>query len=127
MHRTGGWGIRKSARDRGERKAISKKMPPACRPGSIDLRLTRSVFNQNSPDLTTAITGHLDTFLADSEITPASIEAVSLTGGTSLIHKLRQEFITRFGQKKIRDGQEFTSVADGLALSAPLFFPDLHR
>lgn len=102
-------------------------MPPACRPGSIDLRLTRSVFNQNSPDLTTAITGHLDTFLADSEITPASIEAVSLTGGTSLIHKLRQEFITRFGREKIRNGQEFTSVADGLALSAPLFFPDLHR
>ncbi|MBC7369394.1 MAG: hypothetical protein H7343_21715 [Undibacterium sp.] len=49
------------------------------------------------------------------------------TGGTSLLPQLRHEFITRFGPEKIRDGQEFTSVADGLALSAPLFFPDLHR
>ena len=93
----------------------------------IDLRLTRSEFDQNSADLTAAIIGYLDTFLADSQITPASIETVFLTGGTSLLHRLRQEFITRFGQEKIRDGQEFTSVADGLALSAPLFFPELNR
>ena len=93
----------------------------------IDLRLTRSEFEKNSADLTDAITGYLDTFLADSRITPASIETVFLTGGTSLLHKLRQEFITRFGAEKIRDGQEFTSVAEGLALSAPLFFPELHQ
>jgi hypothetical protein len=35
--------------------------------------------------------------------------------------------VTRFGEGKLRDGEEFTSVADGLALSAPLFFPELHR
>jgi hypothetical chaperone protein len=93
----------------------------------IDLRLTRSEFEKNSADLTDAITGYLDTFLAESNISPANIETVFLTGGTSLLHKLRQEFITRFGQEKIRDGQEFTSVADGLALSAPLFFPELNR
>jgi hypothetical chaperone protein len=92
----------------------------------IDLSLTLAEFNKNSADLTTQITGYLDTFLADSKITPASIETVFLTGGTSLIRSLRQEFITRFGQDKIRDGNEFTSVADGLALSAPLFFPELH-
>ncbi|MBC7369396.1 MAG: hypothetical protein H7343_21725 [Undibacterium sp.] len=58
-----------------------------------------------------------------SLLATSGIETVFLTGGTSLIHKLRQEFVTRFGQEKIRDGQEFTSVA----LSAPLFFPDLHK
>ncbi len=93
----------------------------------IDLSLTLAEFDKNSADLTASITGYLDTFLADSKIPPASIETVFLTGGTSLIRSLRQEFITRFGQDKIRDGNEFTSVADGLALSAPLFFPELHR
>jgi hypothetical chaperone protein len=93
----------------------------------IDLRMSRSEFNKNSADLTGQITGYLDKFLADANVTPASIETVFLTGGTSLIRSLRAEFVTRFGQEKIRDGQEFTSVADGLALSAPLFFPDLHR
>ena len=93
----------------------------------IDLRMSRSEFNKNSADLTGQITGYLDQFLADSNVAPASIETVFLTGGTSLIRSLRAEFATRFGQDKIRDGQEFTSVADGLALSAPLFFPELHK
>ena len=93
----------------------------------IDLSLTLAEFNKNSADLTAQITGYLDTFLTDSKIPSASIETVFLTGGTSLIRSLRQEFVTRFGQEKIRDGQEFTSVADGLALSAPLFFPGLHQ
>ncbi len=93
----------------------------------IDLRMSRSEFNKNTADLTAEITGYLDKFLAESGIAPASIETVFLTGGTSLIRNLRQEFVARFGQDRIRDGNEFTSVADGLALSAPLFFPELHR
>ncbi|MFA6960960.1 MAG: Hsp70 family protein [Opitutaceae bacterium] len=92
----------------------------------IDLRLTRSEFNKNSADLTAQITGYLDNFLTDARLSPTDIETVFLTGGTSLIRSLRAEFVNRFGQDKIRDGNEFTSVADGLALSAPLFFPDLH-
>ena len=93
----------------------------------IDLHLTRSEFNKNSADLTAQITGYLDTFLAGAGLAPADIETVFLTGGTSLIRSLRAEFVTRFGEEKLRDGEEFTSVADGLALSAPLFFPELHR
>ncbi len=93
----------------------------------IDLRLTRSEFNQHSADLTAQITGYLDAFLSGARLAPADVETVFLTGGTSLILSLRAEFVRRFGRDKIRDGGEFTSVADGLALSAPLFFPDLHR
>jgi hypothetical chaperone protein len=92
----------------------------------LDLRLTLGEFNKNSADLTAAITGFVDKFLAEAGIAPADIDTVFLTGGTSLIPSLRAEFATRFGAEKIRDGQEFTSVADGLALSAPLFFPELH-
>lgn len=93
----------------------------------IDLRVTRSQFTRYTADLTGQITGYLDQFLADAALTPAAIETVFLTGGTSLIPSLRAEFSQRFGEARIRDGNEFTSVADGLALSAPLFFPQLHR
>jgi len=71
--------------------------------------------------------GYLDKFLADARIERSSIETVFLTGGTSLIRSLRAEFKQRFGDDKIRGGEEFTSVGDGLALSAPLFFPELHH
>ena len=92
----------------------------------LDETLTRAEFNHNSADLTAQISGYLDRFMSDAHITPASVETVFLTGGTSLIRSLRAEFIQRFGAEKIRDGGEFTSVGDGLALSAPLFFPELH-
>ena len=92
----------------------------------IDEELTLSEFNRNSSDLTGGILEYFDRFLREADIPPASIETVFLTGGTSLIRSLRGEFISRFGLEKIRDGGEFTSVGDGLALSAPLFFPELH-
>jgi hypothetical chaperone protein len=93
----------------------------------LDEQLTLAEFNRNSADLTAQIVATLDEFMAHAHLDPASIETVFLTGGTSLIRSLRGEFITRFGAEKIRDGGEFTSVGDGLALSAPLFFPELHR
>ena len=92
----------------------------------IDEQLTLAEFNHNSADLTASIVGYLDLFLANAKIAPESIETVFLTGGTSLIPSLRQEFAQRFGAEKLRDGGEFTSVGEGLALSAPLFFPQLH-
>jgi hypothetical chaperone protein len=93
----------------------------------IDERLTLAEFNQNTADLTASITDYLDRFLVDAGICPEDIQTVFLTGGTSLIRSLRSEFVSRFGAGKIRDGDEFTSVGDGLALSAPLFFPELHN
>lgn len=93
----------------------------------IHLRVTRSQFNRYTADLTAKITTYLDQFLAGIPLRTTDIETVFLTGGTSLIRSLRAEFTNRFGEDKIRDGNEFTSVADGLALSAPLFFPELHR
>ena len=92
----------------------------------LDQQLTLDEFDRNSADLTGAIARHLDHFLAGANIDPASIETVFLTGGTSFIRSLRAEFTRRFSAGKLRDGGEFTSVGDGLALSAPLFFPALH-
>ncbi len=92
----------------------------------LNEQLTLAEFNRNSADLTAQIIAKLDEFMSRAHIDPTSVETVFLTGGTSLIRSLRGEFITRFGADKIRDGGEFTSVGDGLALSAPLFFPELH-
>jgi hypothetical chaperone protein len=93
----------------------------------INERLTRSEFERNTADLTTDILGYLDRFLSEAGIRRDSIETVFLTGGTSLIPSVRREFVNRFGAGRLRDGGEFTSVGDGLALSAPLFFPKLHQ
>lgn len=93
---------------------------------AIDDSLSLAEFNCNSRDVTGAIMGYFDAFLAGAGIAPASIDSVFFTGGTSFIRKLREEFVSRLGADKLRDGEEFTSVGDGLALSAPLFFPELH-
>lgn len=93
---------------------------------ALDEQLTLAEFNRNSADLTAQIIAKLDDFMARARVDPATVETVFLTGGTSLIRSLRGEFTARFGAEKIRDGGEFTSVGDGLALSAPLFFPALH-
>lgn len=92
----------------------------------LDERLTLEEFNTTTADLTSQITARLDGFMREAHVDPATIETVFLTGGTSLIRNLREEFIRRFGADRIRDGGEFTSVGEGLARSAPLFFPELH-
>jgi hypothetical chaperone protein len=54
--------------------------------------------------------------LASTRIAPAQIDAVFLTGGSSFVPAVRRIFETRFGADRIRAGNEFTSVAMGLAL-----------
>jgi len=93
----------------------------------LDETVTLAEFDAYTAELTHSITSYLDRFLRNAGLSPTDIETVFLTGGTSLIRSLRAEFVQRFGAAAIRDGGEFTSVADGLALSAPLFFPELHR
>lgn len=92
---------------------------------AIDQALTRAEFERYTAELTHDIMATLDRMLAGAHIPVSSIDAVFLTGGTSLIPSLRAEFVRRFSEQRLRGGDEFTSVADGLALSAPLYFPDL--
>jgi hypothetical chaperone protein len=49
---------------------------------------------------------------------PAAIDSVFLTGGSSFVPAVRRIFVERFGSDRIRMGDEFTSVARGLALRA---------
>jgi hypothetical chaperone protein len=46
------------------------------------------------------------------------VDRVFLTGGTSFVPAVRAIFERRFGASRVRAGNEFTSVARGLALRA---------
>jgi hypothetical chaperone protein len=65
-----------------------------------------------------AIEGCVDSLLASSGVLPADVNMVFLTGGSSFVPVVRRVFEQRFGADRIRTGNEFISVAAGLALKA---------
>ena len=58
----------------------------------------------------------LTAMLAEVSINSRQIDRVFLTGGSSLVPALRAMFSEMFGAEKITGGEEFTSIATGLAL-----------
>ncbi len=60
----------------------------------------------------------VDSLLRSCEIEAGAVDAVFLTGGSSFVPSVRRIFESRFGAARIRAGNEFTSVARGLALKA---------
>lgn len=60
----------------------------------------------------------VDSLLSSSGVLAKDVDMVFLTGGSSFVPAVRRIFETRFGEKRIRGGNEFTSVARGLALKA---------
>jgi hypothetical chaperone protein len=60
----------------------------------------------------------VDGLLATTRIAPSQINRVFLTGGTSFVPAVRRIFESRFTPARVRTGNEFTSVARGLALRA---------
>lgn len=59
----------------------------------------------------------IDGLLSAGHVAARDVDMVFLTGGTSFVPAVRRIFESRFGAGKIRAGNEFTSVARGLALS----------
>lgn len=86
----------------------------------IDLRIpvTRLEFESWIEDDLQAIQESIDKLLQTSGIDPRAVDRVFLTGGSSFVPAVRRIFETRFGKERIRGGNEFTSVAHGLALRA---------
>jgi hypothetical chaperone protein len=70
-----------------------------------------------APDLA-RIEATIDRALAASAVEEGAIDRVFLTGGSSLIPAVREIFVRRFGEERIGDGGELTSIAHGLALVA---------
>ena len=57
-----------------------------------------------------------------AELTPNEIDAVFITGGSSLVPAIRKIFADQFGEAKLNDENAFTSVGFGLGLTASHLF-----
>ncbi len=90
------------------------------RDGSMDLSITvpRGAFESWIAEELLAIEQCVDSLLKTSGISRRQVDRVFLTGGSSLVPAVRRIFETRFGEQRIRTGNEFISVARGLALRA---------
>jgi hypothetical chaperone protein len=87
--------------------------------GSMDLRIpvTRADFEAWIANDLRAIEGSVESLLASSGIDTRQVDRVFLTGGSSFVPAVRRIFARKFGEDRLRSGNEFTSVARGLALS----------
>jgi hypothetical chaperone protein len=87
--------------------------------GFVDLEaaVKRATFEEWISEELERIAGCVDSLLTSSGVLPKDIDMVFLTGGSSFVPAVRRIFETRFGER-IRGGNEFTSVARGLALKA---------
>jgi hypothetical chaperone protein len=88
--------------------------------GSLDLRktVTRAEFESWIADDLAAIEGCIDGLFTQAAVPYTDVDRVFLTGGTSFVPAVRAIFERRFGKDRVRSGNEFTSVARGLALRA---------
>jgi hypothetical chaperone protein len=88
--------------------------------GALDLRMavTRAEFESWIRDELEKIAQCVDGLLAASGVDARVVDRIFLTGGTSFVPAVRRIFETRFGRERVRTGNEFTSVASGLALRA---------
>lgn len=83
---------------------------------SIEAELTRDDFERwIAPDIA-RIEAAVDRALERSGVAAGNIDRIFLTGGSSLIPRIRRIFADRFGNDRIAGGDELTSIAHGLAL-----------
>lgn len=87
---------------------------------NVNLRIpvTRAEFESWIAEELAAIETSVDGLLNKCGIAAREVDRVFLTGGSSFVPAVRRIFSTRFGEDRIRGGNEFTSVAHGLALRA---------
>lgn len=67
------------------------------------------------------IDAYLDQFMETYKINPADIDCLFLTGGTSMVSAVQNLFKTKFPHIPLNSGDNFKSVAKGLAYSGYLF------
>ena len=87
---------------------------------ALELRIavTRAEFERWIAEELQSIEQCVDGLLSRCGVEARSVDRVFLTGGTSFVPAVRRIFETRFTAERVRSGNEFTSVASGLALRA---------
>ncbi len=88
------------------------------RDGSMDIQahVTRADFESWIGEELQSIEQCVDGLLESTGISAKTVDRVFLTGGTSFVPSVRRIFESRFTASRVRTGNEFTSVARGLAL-----------
>jgi hypothetical chaperone protein len=88
--------------------------------GTLNIRaaVERRDFESWIEEELTAIRICVDDLLRSTSVPASAVDRVFLTGGTSFVPAVRKIFADRFGPERVVTGNEFTSVARGLALSA---------
>ena len=82
----------------------------------IDAMVTRADFEKWIDVELKSIEACVDELIARSGVGRNDVDMLFLTGGSSFVPAVRKIFADRFGEERIQSGNEFTSVARGLAL-----------
>ena len=82
----------------------------------IDRVVTRADFEGWIAEDLARVETTVDGLLAAQNLAPGEIDTVFLTGGSAFIPAVRGLFERRFGVERIGEGDNFQSVAYGLAL-----------
>ena len=85
-------------------------------PVTIDRTITRQEFETWIADDLAKIAVTADEALHIAGVTPRDVTRVFMTGGSALVPAVRALFAQKFGSDKLVGGDEFSSVAQGLAL-----------
>lgn len=67
------------------------------------------------------IANYLDDFMLQNNIAGQNIDSLFLTGGTSMVGSIQKLFKNKFPHVSLNSGDNFKSVATGLAYSGYLF------
>ncbi len=82
---------------------------------AIERDITRVQFESWISEELEAIESTLEVALANASIAAKDVDRVFLTGGSSFVPAVRRIFEKRFGADRIESGNEFVSIANGLA------------
>jgi hypothetical chaperone protein len=86
---------------------------------AIDRPVSRSQFEGWIEPEVSQISRCVDRLLKTRKVAPTDVDAIFMTGGSSFVPAIRKLFAEKFrAGTPIRAGQEFTSVAEGLAIHA---------
>ncbi|WP_127077656.1 Hsp70 family protein [Rhodomicrobium lacus] len=84
----------------------------------LDAEIARADFERWIARDLAHLSASIDDALAKAGLAAGAIDRVFLTGGTSFVPAVRRLFTQRFGAEKVDTGDEFVSIANGLALIA---------
>jgi hypothetical chaperone protein len=86
---------------------------------AVDQTVLRSQFEDWIEPEVSQIGRCIDRLLTTCNVAAQDVDAIFMTGGSSFVPLIRKLFVDKFGaETPIRTGQEFTSVAEGLAIHA---------